>query len=808
MDPITILLFGLVSLAINVGIGLINQQRENDRLQAAQPAKPRPHGFDGTARLGGEEAISFPVGRCAPRPYLEYARSWGQSPRSVHVLSVSDLPGVSLRKVWGDGRQSNYNSGATAETEGKPLPAFTKSGSNYGWVTWHDGTQTSADSYLSAKFGSLSKQPWQSDMKGRGIAFGIFTARFHKTLFKQIPDWSVEVDGIPLYDPRLDGSEDGTGTHRWDDQSTWETSDNPVVILYNVLRGIKYDDARVWGGTAAYEQLPYASWAAAMDACDASVNKNGGGSEKRYRAGGEIYFSEDPADVVKRFALACNARFATVGDKTYIQIGIPSSDAAAITDDDIVISEDQSGVLFPPVEERINTVTARFSDPDSAWEVIEAPRRQNANYLAEDGGIETEASLDLSVVFSQTQAQRLMKEALEEGRRFRRHVMVLRPEFAGLLPVIHRVSWTSARHGYSSKKFVVTAAEEMESGNIAVTLQEADPNDYDWDETTEESSFETVDLDVEEPDAQEVTAPAATAATVLDSASNAYAAGIALVWDTGLDDDVTGVEVEVRNSTTTETIYRNIVPPGTAGGTTLTGAWAKGGEDVDVRYRYIVLSGRDTTWTSWITVTLPVVPSTAAFDLETKEAIGVITGDSAPDLPAMLDDIRERLNLVSRSIMSNGLYAYNESQGLLAAVARVERAVADGDGALAELVDQAFVRVNNVSADALISFTAVASADKPEDAEVRIALQARKSVDDDEKVAGIYVDILPNGERRVVILVDQFAVTDGTTTADAFTFTGGVLTVREVLFEKLTSIPGGIVINGLSGEERLRVRLT
>src|SRR5690606_10862413 len=117
----------------------------------------------------------------------------------------------------------------------------------------------------------------------------------------------AELRGIPLYDPREDSEAGGEGDQRWDDPSTWGFSDNPIVIAYNLLRGIHYQQVTdtalgplVWGGGASEAQLPFEPWAAAMDAADAAG----------FRAGRRISVSETPNDVITEFLAAANARIA------------------------------------------------------------------------------------------------------------------------------------------------------------------------------------------------------------------------------------------------------------------------------------------------------------------------------------------------------------------------------------------------------------------------------------------------------------------------------------------------------------------
>src|SRR6185312_6257640 len=109
------------------------------------------------------------------------------------------------------------------------------------------------------------------DMVGRGVPYLITTALWSETLWTSFPTVLGEFQGIKLYDPRLDSTAGGSGPQRWDDQSTWAFSDNNAVMIYNIWRGIRYEGKHVWGGKKTAAEMPYAVWAAAMDACDELV---------------------------------------------------------------------------------------------------------------------------------------------------------------------------------------------------------------------------------------------------------------------------------------------------------------------------------------------------------------------------------------------------------------------------------------------------------------------------------------------------------------------------------------------------------
>ncbi len=151
----------------------------------------------------------------------------------------------------------------------------------YVWCQFKDGSQTAADPDLVALYGSYPARPWEATMVGRGVAHAILTFlwRDDPQLWQGRPEVKLVVRGIRLYDPRKDSTAGGSGAHRYGTTSTHEWSDNPVVMIYNLFRGIQIRGGAIFGGGFTGDQLPYATWAAAMNACDVMI-----GSRKTYVA--------------------------------------------------------------------------------------------------------------------------------------------------------------------------------------------------------------------------------------------------------------------------------------------------------------------------------------------------------------------------------------------------------------------------------------------------------------------------------------------------------------------------------------------
>ena len=276
-------------------------------LAAAIRGKPdapeRPGIRTEATTTGGVNSETFILGRYATSgnlvaPPYSHENS-GDQPNlfMTYVVDVSDLPGVQFSRLivggeYIDDLQLNTVTGGEHQYEGN---FNTNDFGNYPylWMTWHDGSQTTADAYMMEYYASYPERPWAADMVGEGIAYAVITFYFAPDVYSGQPGVRFEVEGIPLYDPRKDSTVGGTGSHRWANKATWGFSENPLVMVYNILRGIEMPGGRIWGGKVAAEDLPLANWFAAMNVCDEDVTLKAGGTEKRYCAGYEVKTADD-----------------------------------------------------------------------------------------------------------------------------------------------------------------------------------------------------------------------------------------------------------------------------------------------------------------------------------------------------------------------------------------------------------------------------------------------------------------------------------------------------------------------------------
>lgn len=631
----------LANVALNFIVAAISFGVQT--LLAKQQEKPAVQGTKTEITVGGDTPVSFVLGRYATAGHLEYANTRGHNNDQenaflVQVISLGDMPGQNMTGLWIDDDKidiSGFDPDATYSSDGWPVPGFDSDDSGQAlWIRYYDGTQTEADALLVSQFGSDPDYPWDASMIGRGVPYIIVTAVYEPSLFSGIPKITVETDGIPLYDPRKDTSVGGSGAHRWADPSTWEPSSNNIVQVYNVKRGIRYEGEWIWGGQSISAwQLPLANWFAAMNACDTAIALNDGGTEPQFRSGVEISVDLEPADVIDEILKGCNGRIAEVGGIYKVSVGAPAAPVYSLSDEQIIVTEPQQLDPFPGLQDTTNGARATYPEPEEKWASKDAPPYYRSDLETLDDGRRLLADLQFPTVPYPTQIQRLIKASVEDSRRFRKHQITLPPETWSFEP-LDVFAWTSARNGYTEKRFLVTGVSGRSNLLQTFSLEEIDPSDYSWTPLTDEKSYSVGKLGSIRPVPQSFSGWQVAATDIYDPATGRKRPSIEVFY-AGAVKDVTDIRVEVRLAATQETIFDATkpykAPLDQQYSTVLNGTFTPE-TAYEARGTYRSVSGRPFEPSAW----LPVTTGTEDLKLELDQ-LSIEAQQTIADLRADID---------------------------------------------------------------------------------------------------------------------------------------------------------------------------
>ena len=572
----------------------------------ASGAQETAIGNSGKLTSSGIEPRSFIVGHGMTAGKLVYVNTWGVVDKTPNayltiVIALSDLPCASLEGLVVNGVAATYGSGSPDSEMGYAIPEYALDGKNHLWIKFYDGTQTAADDYLVDRYSGSANFPYSSDRIGTGVAYAIVTALVEPKLFTGFPTFKFVLNGAKFYDPRKDTTAGGSGAHRFDNQSTWEWTQNPKVIEYNILRGITYGGAWFYGlQNLNPTRLPAGSWFAAMNECDNTVSNVAGGLDPQYRCGGEIAVNAPPVDAIEELNKACNGRLAEIGGVYKTHVGAAGASVYSFSDGDLLTTNQQTFDQFPSLSQLINAITASFPDPAQGWEMSPAPGRYSPDLETADGGRQLVADILYNMVPYPEQVQRLQRSALEEARRFRKHTIPLPPSAWPVEP-LDFIDWTSERNGYESKLFRVDFGTDTASLDIVLVITETDPADYDWEPESDYIPYVPASNAFELPAPQGMSG-FSVAATTIDGDGGRQDAAILLTWGTTDISDVNGVIYEVRLASNAAAVSKGQTDHFTAGSLIISENILSG-TNYQVRAKFRPASDRETSFSSWLDVT-------------------------------------------------------------------------------------------------------------------------------------------------------------------------------------------------------------
>jgi hypothetical protein len=335
---------------------------------------------------------------------------------------------------------------------------------------------------------------WTTAHRLRGIAYSYLKAIWDQEKFPNgLQKMIFTISGTAVYDPRLDSTNGGSGSQRFDDQSTWVFSDNPILCMATYGLGLKVGGEVIAGMEISPSRIDWPSVIAQANICDELVALKAGGTEKRYTCNGWINTERDHRSNLTLLSSACagGVAFQAALWRSYAAAAIP----AIKTRSGFNIMGPKSYTTKRGLDAMHNGIQGRFSDPSSDYSLVDYPARNNATFLVEDGGQENIMQLDFPMTKSQTMCQRLSKIALGRNRMQRSLDAVFSP-VALEDTVLDTITFNYAPFNLVNQKMRISdwelVIQDTEDGPLLLvkeSLIEDDDDIYAWDETTDELDF-------------------------------------------------------------------------------------------------------------------------------------------------------------------------------------------------------------------------------------------------------------------------------------------------------------------------------
>jgi hypothetical protein len=801
---------GLTGTAATIGASLLNVGLAVGLSALSQKMRKKKSSGLGGANLSmlieTDAPRQFLPGRYATAGSLAYWQCTGTNNQTLHmVIALADHECDALESLWVDGKERAWNSGTGVVDgfDGKLKVRFYRG----------TGSQTVDTAVRDASGGR-----WTNNEVGHYVCYAVVEATQDEKVFKGgIPQIVFVVRGARLYDPRYDTTVGGSGSQRWNDPTTWVWTDNPAVVIYNVLRSISPGGVYLMGLNAPADTIRMAEFEAAANACDELVSLAAGGTEKRYRCGFAVAVAPglNPEREALDYAMAAMAGDVICSGGIYrIMAGVARTSVATLSDEDFIVTEPLTSDPRRPRSELTNAIAASFSDPSRSYAVVPLPTRRSSADETADGGYQWTRALDLSGVLSRTQGQRVQEIRRREARRQLRAQGALRARWFTLEPG-DWVTINSTRRGWSSRTFQVGASRWRDNLVSSREFIEADGEIDDWLTSDEIADNQVADLPGGGPTLTAVSGWSVAIETMLGT-SGQQTPGIIANWTPITDYTVVQIEIEYRKTGDTVALKKIVLDPSES-----TLAWTEGvqsGVVYQVRARPVTVPTRQVDWTAWTSTDAAPTQIVAVAQLAEDVTPGII---DANDLDAQtrfllllaaaveelqggvgerLSILRDELQVLGSALLVNQI----EAQGNTAAV-RIEQQIRQS---LSESFASYKVATDAVLLDPVTGLPAVATAQSILTSRVTAtengidAIEARATiaVNVNNQVVGV-IDLAGNLlESVITLLSDKLLVAkpDGTGATNIVTVGTTPLGASRVAISGDVLVLGSILASHLS----------
>jgi hypothetical protein len=327
---------------------------------------------------------------------------------------------------------------------------------------------------------------WTSDHKLSGLAYVALRFKYNQDAFSGLPEVRVTVRGKKIYDPRLDSTKGGSGSHREDTASTWAYSNNSSLVLLDYLRNSRYGK----GLPNSTFETNYDSFKTSANTCDTQVTPYTGSATNinLFETNAVLDTEKKLIENVRELLVPMRAIFNYTQGKYKIIIEGTGSSQLLLTKDNVVSEVKIQG---ESKSEKYNRVIGTYINPEKDYQsdTVSYPpfddsalavEDQHATMLSEDNGTLLERSFDMTQVTSSYQAEEICENILKRSRNNLKAEVTVTAE--GLnLSIGDIVTATYDTAGFSVKPFRVMSLTINSDSTVTLGLEEHQDNFYTWE---------------------------------------------------------------------------------------------------------------------------------------------------------------------------------------------------------------------------------------------------------------------------------------------------------------------------------------
>jgi hypothetical protein len=437
---------------------------------------------------------------------------------------------------------------------------------------------------------------WTSNHKLSGLAYVALRFKWNQDAYNGLPEVRVTVRGKKIYDPRLDTTKGGSGSHRQDDPTTWAYSANSSLVLLDYLRNTRYGKGLP---NDAFE-TNYETFKTSANTCDTQVTPYSGATSdiNLFETNAVLDTEKKLIENVRELLIPMRAIFNYTQGKYKIIIEGSGASQLLLTKDNVVSEVKIQG---ESKSEKYNRVIGTYTNPEKDYQsdTVSYPPfddahlalgDRHATMLTEDNETLLERSFDMIQVTSPYQAEEICENILKRSRNNIKAEVTATAEALNL-SIGDIVTATYDTAGFSAKPFRVMSLSINADSTVNLGLEEHQDEFYDYENKLEAPAIADTVL----PNPFSVTAPVSV---TLDDQLIEYSDGVVITAldvtiGASLDNFVDYYQVEYKLSTDTDYIIH-----GQGTGLTQRILNVKDGFLYNVRVKAVNTLGVSSTYTS------------------------------------------------------------------------------------------------------------------------------------------------------------------------------------------------------------------
>jgi hypothetical protein len=326
---------------------------------------------------------------------------------------------------------------------------------------------------------------WTSNHKLSGLSYVALRFKYNQDAFSGLPEVRVTVRGKKIYDPRLDSTKGGSGSHREDTASTWAYSNNSSLVLLDYLRNSRYGKGL---SNDAFE-TNYESFKTSANTCDTQVVPYTSASTINLFETNAVIDSEKKVlENVRELLVPMRAIFNYTQGKYKVIVEGSGSSQLLLTKDNVVSEVKLQG---ESKSDKYNRVIGTFTNPEKDYQSDTVsyppfddsaldPADQHATMLSDDNNTLLERSFDMLQVTSPYQAEEICENILKRSRNNLKAEVTVTSEALNL-SIGDIVTATYDTAGFSAKPFRVMSLAINADSTVNLGLEEHQDNFYTWE---------------------------------------------------------------------------------------------------------------------------------------------------------------------------------------------------------------------------------------------------------------------------------------------------------------------------------------